>query len=117
MRLTHRLTIAASSAVVLALFVTSAAFAHACYPADKPGGAGSIGVFNIVTGALAPGKNNPGNYNNGGLVTFTDGASFAYDLFLHEFLPDGALAAGPDGDNVCDGRGVDEALTCLGIPH
>jgi hypothetical protein len=50
-------------------------------------------------------------------VTFTDGASFAYDSFLHQFLPDGALAAGPDGDNVCDGRGVGEALTCLGIPH
>jgi hypothetical protein len=117
MRRTHRLSIAAASAVMLALFVTSAAFAHACYPADKPAGAGSIGVFNIATGAFTPGKNNPGNFNNGGFVTFTDGVSFAYDLFLHQYLPEGALAAGPDGDNVCDGRGVDEALTCLGIPH
>jgi hypothetical protein len=117
MRHTHRLTLAAASAVVLALFVTSAAFAHACYPADKPSGAGSIGVFNIATGTFTPGKNNPGNFNNGGFVTFTDGANFAYDLFLHQYLPAGALAAGPEGDNVCDGRGVDEALTCLGIPH
>jgi hypothetical protein len=117
MCLTRRLTIAATTAVVLALLVTTAAFAHACYPADKPAGAGSIGVFNIITGTFTPGKNNPGNFNNGGFVTFTDGASFAYDLFLHQYLPEGALAAGPDGDNVCDGRGVDEALTCLGIPH
>ena len=112
-----RLTIAATSAAVLALFVTSAAFAHGCYPADKPAGAGSIGTFNIATGSFTPGKNNPGEFNNGGFVTFTDGFSFTYDLFLHQYLPDGALAAGPDGDNLCDGRGVDEALTCLGIPH
>jgi hypothetical protein len=102
MRLTRRLTIAAASAAMLALF---------------PSGAGSIGVFNLITGTFTPSKNNPGIFNNGGFVTFTDGVSFAYDLFLHQYLPEGALAAGPDGDNVCDGRGVDEALTCLGIPH
>jgi hypothetical protein len=117
MRRTHRLALAVTSAVVLALFATTAAFAHACYPADKAPGAGSIGVFNIATGTFTPSTNNPGNFNNGGFVTFTDGASFSYDLFLHQYLPAGALAAGPDGDNVCDGRGVDEALTCLGIPH
>ena len=48
--------------------------------------------------------------------TLTDGATFSYDLFIHQTLPEGAFAAGPGGDDLCNGRGVDNALDCLGIP-
>ncbi len=74
-----------------------------------------------MTGEFTPGKiklvdrNGDGMPDNGGFVTFTDGESFSFDVFMHNFLPEGALASGPDGDNMCDGHGVDFALVCLGL--
>ncbi len=106
-----------TGAVVALMFAvgTSSALAHYCTPAPKPIGAGSIGEYNIDTGEWTP-----SGLKNGGFVTFTgtwEGNPFTYDLFLHQTLPEGALASGPEGDNHCDGRGVDSALACLGIPH
>jgi hypothetical protein len=102
----------------LTVFSFNAAFAHYCTPANKKDGAGSIGTYNIMTGQFTPNKNYvKENMGNAGFITITDGQTFSYDVFLHQTLPAGALASGPEGDNGCDGRGVDDALTCLGIPH
>ena len=98
--------------VALALALgTSTALAHHCTPVAKERGAGSIGTYNVVTESFIP------KQRNGGFITITDGATFSYDVFLHQTLPEGAFAAGPGGDDQCDGRGVDDALDCLGIPH
>lgn len=117
MKTIKRLGVSAAFAGLLSLALVSSVFAHACFPVDKAAGAGSIGVYNLTAGTFTPAKHNPGDFNNGGFVTLTDGANFSYDVFLHQYLPEGALASGPAGDDHCDGRGVDEALTCLGILH
>lgn len=115
----------ATSVVAAALAVavgTGSAFAHYCTPANKADGAGSVGTYNIATGAFTPNKKLMPGFNpdegkvNGGFVTFTDG-QFSYDLFMHQLLPDGALSSGPEGDDQCDDQGIDNALDCLGIPH
>ncbi|CAA9566120.1 MAG: hypothetical protein AVDCRST_MAG70-2053 [uncultured Thermomicrobiales bacterium] len=114
-------TLFAVGAMALAVGVGSAS-AHYCTPVNKADGAGSVGTYNIATGQFTPSKRLMSGFNmdtgrvNGAFVTFTDG-SFSYDLFMHQLLPDGALAAGPGGDDQCDGQGVDDALSCLGIPH
>lgn len=100
------------------LLFTNVAFAHYCFPPNKKAGAGSVGTYNVVTETFTPNKNYvKENWGNGGFVTFTDGETFSYDVFVHRVLPEGALAAGPGGDDHCDGRGIDDALDCLGIPH
>jgi hypothetical protein len=101
--------------LALTLVASSTAYAHFCTPADKPIGPGSIGVYNVVAESFTPNRENIGNFNNGGFITFTDGATFTYDIFIHQFLPEGALASGPGGDDLCDGQGIDFALACLGI--
>jgi hypothetical protein len=104
------------------LLGTGSAFAHYCTPANKAEGAGSVGTYNIATGTFLPSKKLMPGFNpntgkvNGAFVTFTDGQS-SYDMFMHQMLPDGALESGPEGDDQCDGQGVDNALDCLGIPH
>ena len=116
----HRTTRLASvvGGVTLALALgTSTVLAHHCTPASKASGAGSIGTYNVVTEAFTPAKRLNGTASNGGFITFTDGTTFSYDVFMHQTLPEGAFAAGPGGDDQCDGRGVDDALDCLGIPH
>jgi hypothetical protein len=103
-------------ALIWTVFATATVFAHVCTPADKLPGAGSIGVYNIVTETFYPGKKLSPNMANGGFVTITDEETFAYDVFLHQLLPDGALAAGPGGDDLCDGVGIDLFLVCIGVP-
>lgn len=121
MSIKKRFTFASLFAIVMALAVAGSAFAHYCTPTQKLPGAGSVGVFNIVTGEFTPGKvkladrNGDGLPDNGGFISFTDGENFYFDVFMHTVLPDGALASGPDGDNMCDGMGIDNALVCLGI--
>jgi hypothetical protein len=107
----RRFLVAIVFAFVLTAFVTTSAFAHVCTNANKRDGAGSIGTYNIVTETFEP-----SNQPNGGFVTITDGATFSYDVFLHDVLPEGALAAGPGGDDQCDGMGVDSFLACIGFP-
>jgi hypothetical protein len=111
-----RFFIATVFVLLLSAFVTSSAFAHICTPANKLPGAGSLGVYNVVTETFEPGKKLSPNMANGGFVTITDGATFAYDIFLHQTLPIGALTSGPGGDDQCDGLGVDNFLACLGFP-
>lgn len=111
-----RFFITAVFVLLLSAFVTGTAFAHVCTPANKLPGAGSLGVYNVVTETFEPGKKLSPNMANGGFVTITDGATFAYDVFIHQTLPAGALASGPGGDDLCDGLGVDLFLACLGIP-
>jgi hypothetical protein len=69
-----------------------------------------MGTYNVITETFTPTKQ-----GGGAFVTFTDGQSFSYDIFEHNTLPAGALAAGPGGDDMCDGQGIDNALDCLGI--
>ena len=100
-------------ALALMLAVGSGtALAHYCTSANKVDGAGSIGTYNVVTERFTP-----SGRRGGAFVTVTDGARFSYDIYIHQTLPEGALAAGPGGDDMCDGRGVDRALDCLGIQH
>ena len=116
MKLNKRFLMAIMFALMLSLFIITSVFAHACTPVDKLPGAGSIGVYNVVTEEFFIGKKLSPNMANGGFVTITDGATFAYDVFLHQLLPYGALAAGPGGDDLCDGVGVDLFLACIGVP-
>jgi hypothetical protein len=102
--------------IILTILVTTTAFAHYCTPPNKMDGAGSIGTYNVVTETFEPSKRVNATLSNGGFVTITDGATFSYDIFAHQGLPAGALAAGPGGDDQCDGVGIDYVLACLGIP-
>jgi hypothetical protein len=123
MSLKKRFSVGLVFALLLAIFVTGVAFAHYCTPANKKDGAGSIGVYNIVTEEFTPSKrvfpdadgDGVPDILNAGFVTLTDGASFSYDIFVHQLLPDGALASGPGGDDLCDGQGVDLFLACVGF--
>ena len=113
----RRLVISTTLVVMLTLLVTSSAFAHLCTNPNKPDGAGSIGVYNIVTGEFLPVPRFNAyneNHTNGGFVTITDGARFTVDVFANVLLPDGALDAGPGHDNYCDGIGIDLFLACIG---
>ncbi|MFO7624484.1 MAG: hypothetical protein R6V73_09030 [Anaerolineales bacterium] len=104
--------------LLLLVFTTTAAFAHYCTPVNKKAGAGSVGTYNVVTETFTPSRNNvKADMSNGGFITFTDGEFFSFDIFSHQLLPEGALASGPGGDDHCDGKGIDDALACLGIPH
>ena len=108
-----RLMVLVASAMVLTMMVAAPAFAFHCTPVNKKAGAGSIGTVNVDTGEETITK------KNGGFITVTgereDGSTFSYDVFAHRTLPDGAMAAGPEGDSECDGRGIDDALACEGI--
>ncbi len=86
------------------------ALAHYCSNVSKQAGAGSIGTYNVVTESFTPAKQ-----GGGAFITVTDGQTFSYDVYRHDTLPEGALAAGPGGDDQCDGQGIDNALACLGI--
>jgi hypothetical protein len=101
------------TAMMLTIMAAAPAFAHYCTNVNKKAGAGSIGTVNVDTGEETITK------KNGGFVTVTgtreDGSTFSYDVFAHRTLPDGAMAAGPEGDSECDGRGIDNALACEGI--
>jgi hypothetical protein len=114
--MTHkrRLLTATVFALLLTVFVTTSAFAHYCTNANKKEGAGSVGTYNLVTETFEPAKKVNEAHLNGGFVTFTDGATFWVDIYLHQTLPAGALAAGPGGDDQCDGLGVDNFLVCIG---
>jgi hypothetical protein len=101
----------ATAATALALVVgTGPALAHYCSNVSKQAGAGSIGTYNIATESFTPAKK-----GGGAFITVTDGQSFSFDAYMYHTLPEGALAAGPGGDDQCDGQAIDNALACLGI--
>jgi hypothetical protein len=104
-----RFTVSMIFALLLLVFVTNTAFAHYCTNPNKKEGAGSVGVVNIATGEETVLK------KNGGFITVTDGETFSYDIFIHTTLPDGAMRSGPGGSSQCDGKGIDNALVCLGF--
>ena len=101
------------TAMMLTIMAAAPAFAFHCTPVNKKAGAGSIGTVNVDTGEETITK------KNGGFITVTgtreDGSTFSYDVFAHGTRPDGAMAAGPEGDSECDGRGIDDALACEGV--
>lgn len=118
----RRLFVSLMFALMLSVFVTTSAFAHFCTPANKEAGAGSALTITAVTledgtiqlVSMVPNKKLNATGSNGGFITvILDGA--AYDLFAHNLLPDGALASGPDGANMCDGQGIDYLWACLGV--
>ncbi len=110
MKITTRIGSAVGAMVLAVGLSASPAFAHYCTNANKQAGAGSIGTYNVVTEEFTPAKK-----GGGAFVTITDGQTFSYDVYEHTLLPEGALAAGPGGDDQCDGKGIDNALACLGI--
>jgi len=114
--LRKKLAVLVAAIMMLTAMTAAPAFAHYCSNVSKKAGAGSIGTYNVVTESFTPAKKPAPNGGNGGFITFTDGG-FSYDVYLHQTLPEGALAAGPGGDDQCDGQAVDNALACLGIPH
>lgn len=109
MNFAKRSIVTAAGAVALTLVTISSASAHHCTNVEKKAGAGSIGTYNIMTESFTP------NQPNGAFITITDGMSFSYDVFHRQMLPEGALAAGPGGDDACDGQRLEDALACLGI--
>jgi hypothetical protein len=110
----RRLLTATLFALLLTVLVTTSAFAHYCTNANKQASAGSVGTYNVVTETFEPAKQFNEAHPNGGFVTLTDGVTFWYDVYIHQTLPAGALAAGPGGDDQCDGLGVDNFLACIG---
>ena len=109
MRISTRIVALAGAVALSITLTTSSALAHYCTPVNKQAGAGSIGTYNVVTESFTP------NQRGGAFITVTDGATFSYDVYRRDVLPEGALAAGSGGDDQCDGQGVDNALVCLGI--
>lgn len=110
-----KLGILAAAVMMLTVMTATPAFAHFCFVANKKPGAGSGATVNIDTGEYTPTKKNGG----GAFTTVTgereDGSTFSYDVFAKKTLPEGARSSGPEGDNQCDGRGVDDALACEGL--
>ncbi len=111
MLLRKKLAVVVAASMILVISAASPAFAHHCTNVSKKAGAGSIGTINVATGEETFTK------QNGAFITITDGRTFSYDVFVHRTLPEGAMAAGPDGDSECDGVGIDDAFACLGIPE
>ena len=114
MLLRTKLLVILAATMMVAMSVASPAFAHHCTNPNKKAGAGSIGTVDISDPEGEP----TFTKKNGGFITITgereDGSTFSYDVFAHRTLPEGAMASGP-GDSECDGRGIDDALACLGI--
>ena len=108
-KMRKRILVLLMGAMMLTMLSAAPAFAHHCANVSKKGGSGSIGTINVATGEETFTK------QNGGFITFTDGATFSYDVFLHGTRPEGAMAAGPGGDSECDGVGIDDAFACLGV--
>ena len=110
MLLRKKVAILLAATMMVVLSAASPALAHQCTNVSKKAGAGSIGTYNVVTETFTPSKS-----GGGAFITLTDGSTFSYDIYLHNTLPEGAMAAGPGGDDECDGQAVDNALVCLGI--
>jgi hypothetical protein len=111
--LRKKLAVLLAATMMLVMLGASPAFAFHCANVAKKAGAGTTGTFNADTGEFTPAK------KNGGFITVTgtseDGSTFSYDVFAHGVRPDGAMAAGPDGDSECDGVGIDDAFACEGV--
>lgn len=111
MLLRTKLLVILTATMVVVMSAASPAFAHHCANVDKKSGAGSIGTVNVATGEETFTK------QNGAFITITDGSTFSYEVFIHRTLPEGARAAGPEGDNMCDGSGIDDVEVCEDIPE
>ena len=126
MRLVRKFSVALTLAMMGTALFTVTAFAHECFVANKPAGAGGAGavMVNIGTGEVdfSGVSVNPAGQIKGGFadvtLQFPDGTEAALtDVFVHvppghETLPDGAVHSGP-GDSACDGVGIDEWSACL----
>lgn len=117
----RRLAVVGAVTAALAMGPAGAAFAHTCFIASKPAGAGSAGTatIDVVSGTFMPDDldTNPQGRLRGGFITLTptvSGTPIAgpIDTFTHTTLPDGARNSGP-GDDMCDGIGIDDAEACL----
>jgi hypothetical protein len=111
----RRLLVSVVFALMLAMFVTTSAFAHFCVNANKKDGAGSIGTYDFATDTFTPNFNGKSGNSNGGFVSVVWVDGTVYDIFVHNLLPNGAQAAGPDGVSMCDGQGIDYFWTCIGV--
>jgi hypothetical protein len=113
--LRKKLAVLLAATMTMVMLGASPAFAFHCANVAKKPGAGTTGTFNADTGEFTPTKEKGG----GGFITVTgtseDGSTFSYDVFAHGVRPDGAMAAGPEGDSECDGVGIDDALACEGV--
>ena len=108
--------IAIAAAGVASFALVGNALAFDCAVANKPAGAGAVGVVDITNGEFTPTKNNPGTEEkpHGGFVVLTDGGDVSTSTFLH--APDGVLPPvrenGPQAN--CDGKGLESLEVCFG---
>ncbi len=123
----NRLITTTFMALVMVLVASGPALAHHCVNANKASGAGSVGIVNVgdlrafdeskITFTPLKEPNAQGK-DRGAFVTLEgiglDGKAFSYDSFTRRTLPEMAMMAGP-GDSMCDGKGIDEVLSCLGF--
>lgn len=110
--MSRRYVLGAVAGSLLFLFSAGQALAFDCFVANKPTGAGSVGVVDIFGGeTFTPGKNNPGTEEqpHAGFVTLDFGGE-QYDVFTHQILP--PVRDGGSQQN-CDGKGIDSTEICL----
>jgi hypothetical protein len=110
-----------------ALSAAGSAFAFHCTVVSKPTGSGSAGTITVQVngdGTVTPLAANlnvaPNGNPKGGFFTVTwvdpSGNTISVnDVFSHGVRPDGALMSGPGGTSECDGVGIDDVFSCLGI--
>jgi hypothetical protein len=126
----RRNLIAVALGLLLTFMLSSAALAHHCTNANKKVGAGSVAHlvldenFDFVSYEITspsgmevnPGQAKKGEEGRavGGFITISVLGGPSVDIFVQNTLPAGAMNAGP-GDDLCDGKGIDDALACLGF--
>jgi nitrous oxide reductase accessory protein NosL len=121
MKLRYRSLVISFVLVALAIPSVTAAYAHVCTNPNKAVGAGSAGeaTIDVITGEVdfsGVEINEHSGRPKGGFISFTavaDGEVIGTaDVFAQTTLPESARNAGP-GDDLCDGKGVDDAEACI----
>lgn len=120
MKATRRFILSFVLALLVGGMVTNAAYAFHCSNPNINDNA-LVGVFDIASGTFTPTKSNWGSFDeesaqfNGAWVKLVFPWGDSFNVFVKGVLPDGAMNAGP-GDNLCDGRGIDDLDACLAMP-
>ena len=118
-----RKAVSVAAATVGLLAITAGpAFAHDCFVANKPAGAGSVVTVDLTTSppTETPNKPNPGSEEkpHGAFVTLVGLPTGPVDVFVKApekaggVIP-GATAQAEKGKG-CDGKGLELISSCLG---
>jgi hypothetical protein len=118
MNASKRLILSLVLALLVGGLVTNVAFAFHCSNPNQNENA-LVGEFDESTLTFTPYKDN-GSYVdivggeiriNGAWVKIIPQTGDPFTIFIRGVLPDGAMNAGP-GDNLCDGKGIDDLEGC-----